>query len=268
MRNIVLILSLWCFCNSVQAAVQGKVVNYQAEDVTLHGYIAYDDAIKGKRPAVLVVPDWWGQNEFTHKRARMLAELGYTAMVVDMFGNGKTTDNPAVASKLSDELNGNLSLEWVRFSAGLNLLGAQETVDANEMAALGYGFGGNVLLNMARIGASLNAVPLKGVVSFYGGLSSETPAKEGKVKSRIISFTGENDPLVEADKVEAFKLEMKVAKADFRVVTYPGAQHAFSDPDSDALGKKFNLPIAYDAKADSDSWQQTTEFLRKVFAPK
>jgi dienelactone hydrolase len=265
MKYIFLILSLCCFCNSAQAVVQGKEVSYEAEGTTLKGYIAYDDAIKGKRPAVIVVHEWWGQNEYARKRARMLAELGYTALAVDMYGDGKVADEPVRAAKLASELIGNVGLEYVRFEAAVNLLRKQETVDADQIAAFGYCFGGGVVLNMARIGT-----PLKGVASFHGALAAplDVRVKQGNIKARIISFSGEDDPMIGADKVAAFKLEMENAKADYRVVTYPGAKHAFSNPEADEVGKKFKLPIAYDAKADKDSWEQAKVFLREVFAAK
>jgi dienelactone hydrolase len=235
-------------------------VIYNADGVILKGYIAYDDALKGRRPGVLVVHEWWGQNEYARKRARMLAELGYTALAVDMYGNGKVVDNPDEAAKLAAEVG---PVAKARFDAGLELLRNLESVDANQIAAFGYCFGGGVVLNMARMSENL-----KGVASFHGGLGTDFPARKGKVYARIISFSGEADPMIGADKVEAFKREMKSAGANFRVVTYPGALHAFSNPDADELGKKFKLPIAYDAAADKDSWEQAKLFLREVFAAK
>jgi dienelactone hydrolase len=243
--------------------VQGKDVSYEANGRTLKGYIAYDDAIKGKRPGVLVVHEWWGQNEYARKRARMLAELGYTALAVDMYGDGKVVDNPDDAGKLSTEVSKDMHMAKARFEAGMQLLRKQETVDANEIAAFGYCFGGGVVLNMARLGEDL-----KGVASFHGGLATDNPAQPGKVKARIISFSGDADPMITADKVAGFKKEMENAGANYRVVTYSGAKHAFTNPDADELGKKFKLPIAYDAAADKDSWEQAKKFLHEVFAAK
>jgi len=245
----------------VQAAIQGEDVDYEIDGVTFKGYLAYDDAIKGRRPGVLVVHEWWGQNEYVRKRARMLAALGYTALAVDMYGEGEVADNPDEAGKLATEVSSDLSLEKTRFEAGMELLRENETVDPSEIAAFGYCFGGGVVLNMARIGEDL-----RGVASFHGALGTERPAKPWTVKAHIISFSGDADPLIGANKVAAFRKEMDAAKVKYRVVTYPGAKHAFTNPDADALGKKFKLPIAYDAKADQDSWQQATVFLREVFA--
>ncbi len=264
MKKFLLAMSLCClFSAAAQAAVQGRDVSYQANGVTLKGYIAYDDAIKGKRPGVIVVHEWWGQNEYARKRARMLAELGYTALAVDMYGDGKQAHHPDEAGKFATEVSKNMPMAKARFEAGMQLLREQDTVDANEIAAFGYCFGGGVALNMARLGMNL-----KGVASFHGSLGADIPAQPGKITARIISFTGEADPFIPAEKVAAFKQEMQTAGANFRVVTYPGAKHAFTNPEADELGKKFNLPMAYNAAADKDSWEQAKVFLHEVFAAK
>lgn len=264
MKKFLVVMSLWCLMGSAaQAAVQGREVSYRADGTTLKGYIAYDDAYKGKRPAVLVVHEWWGHNEYARKRARMLAELGYTALAVDMYGDGKQAHHPDEAGKFATEVSKNMPMAKARFEAGMKLLRKEKTVDAKQMAAIGYCFGGGVVLNMARQGEDL-----KGVVSFHGSLGTERPAQPGKIKARIVSFSGEADPMIGADSVAAFKREMDYAGANYRVVTYPGAQHAFTNQEADALGRKFNLPLAYNVDADKDSWQQATEFLREVFGKK
>lgn len=266
MRYLVLMLSIFCFCGAAHAVVQGKEVIYEGEEgTTLKGYIAYDDAIKGKRPAVIVVHEWWGLNEYPRKRARMLAELGYTAMAIDMYGDGRVTDDPLRAAKYANELNGNVDLEWKRFEGALKVLSKEETVDADKIAAFGYCFGGGVVLNMARLGTRL-----KGVASFHGALAMPYGKlfKPGNIKARVISFSGDDDPLIGPDKVIAFKQEMEKARADYSVVTYPGAKHAFTNPESDEVGKKFKLPIAYNAAADKDSWEKAKVFLQEVFTTK
>lgn len=264
MKISALTVLLFCLSTSLaQAVVQGKEVSYRAGGTTLKGYVAYDDAIKGKRPAVLVVHEWWGHNAYARKRADMLAELGYTALAVDMYGGGKQANHPDEAGKFATEVSKNMPMAKARFVAGMKLLRKQKTVDAREMAAIGYCFGGGVVLNMARMG-----LPLKGVASFHGALSTDHPAQPGKIKARIVSFTGEDDAMITADKVAAFKLEMESAGANYRIVTYPGVKHSFTNPDADELGRKFNLPLAYDAAADQDSWQRTMVFLSEVFGEK
>lgn len=264
MKELMLAMTIFCLGSpAAYAAVQGREVVYEADGTTLKGYIAYDDAIKGRRPGVLVVPEWWGQNEYARKRARMLAGLGYTALAVDMYGNGKVVDNPDEAGKLAGAVYKDMPMAKARFEAAMQLLRKQPTVDPDEIAAFGYCFGGGIALNMARMGEDL-----KGVASFHGGLGTATPAQPGMIKARIISFSGDADPTIGPDKVAAFKAEMEHAGANFRVVTYPGAKHAFTNPAADAMGKKFDLPIAYDEKADHDSWEQAKVFLREVFAKK
>jgi len=263
MKKLILMLWLCCFGTAVQAEVVGKEVGYDVDGATMRGYIAYDDDIKGKRPGVLVVPEWWGQNEYARTRARMLAALGYTALAVDMYGEGMVADNPEDASTLASGVTTDMDLEKTRFEAAMQYLRNDPTVQANEIAAFGYCFGGGVVLNMARIGEDL-----KGVASFHGVLGTNHHAEPWKIRARIISFSGDADPLIGPDKVAAFRKEMDNVGAKYQLVTYPGAKHAFTNPAADALGKKFNLPIAYDAAADKDSWEKAKTFLSEVFATK
>jgi dienelactone hydrolase len=248
---------------SASAAVQGKDVSYSAGGTTLKGYIAYDDALKGKRPGILVVHEWWGLNAYARERARMFAEQGYTAMALDMYGNGKQAHHPDDAQKFSSEVSSNAALARERFDAAADLLRQQQTVDADRIAAVGYCFGGSVVLNMARAGE-----PLKAVLSFHGGLGTDHPAQAGVIKARIASYTGEDDPFIPAAQVAAFRKEMDAAGATYTVVTYPGAKHAFTNPDADEYGKEFNLPLAYNEAADKASWAAGLAFLADAFKAK
>lgn len=263
MKNLLLLVALLCCGSLAQAAVQGKEVTYTADGLTLKGYIAYDDAIKGKRPGVLVVHEWWGNDEYARKRARMLADLGYTALALDMYGDGKQAHHPDEAAKFSGELAKNLPLAKTRFESAMKLLRQQKNVDAENIAALGYCFGGSVALQMARLGEDL-----KGVVSFHGGLATETPAQPGKVRARVISFTGTEDPMIPAEQVTAFRQEMEKAGVNYKAVTFAGVKHSFTNPAADEYGRKFNLPLAYDAAADKASWEETKGFLADVFKAK
>ncbi len=256
-------IGLMLAATAAHAAVQGKEVSYRADGTTLKGYIAYDDAVKGKRPGILVVHEWWGLNEYARKRARMLAEQGYTALAVDMYGNGKQAHHPDDAGKFSSEVSKNEKLAKARFDAALKLIKKQKTVDAGSIAAIGYCFGGAVALNMARVGE-----PLKAVVSFHGGLGTDHPAEAGKIKARIASFTGEDDPFIPAAQVAAFRQEMDKAGVTYKVVTYPGTRHAFTDPDADKRAQEFKLPFAYNAEADKASWEAGLAFLADAFKSK
>lgn len=259
MKNLLISFALCCLSTSAFAALQGKEVSYSADGTTLKGWIAYDDAAKGKRPAVLVVHEWWGHNDYARKRANMLAEQGYVALAVDMYGDGKQAQHPSDAGKFATEVTKNKPLMKVRFEAAMKLLRAQRNVNRSKLAAIGYCFGGSVVLNMAREGEDL-----KGVAVFHGGLNTDVPAEAGKVKAQVRVFTGADDKMITAEQVDAFKQEMTQAGVNYRVVVYPGAMHSFTNPDADALGKQFNMPIAYNADADKDSWAQLQTFLSDV----
>ena len=235
MKELLLFASIMLAAVSAShAAIQEKEVTYSTNGTTMKGYIAYDDAIKGRRPGILVVHEWWGHNDYARRRARMLAERGYTSLALDMYGDGKQANHPDDAGKFANEVSQNATLARARFEAALNLLKQEESVDASRIGAIGYCFGGSVVLNMARAGE-----PLKVVASFHGGLSTQQPAERGKVQARIASFTGEDDPMIPATQVAAFRQEMEKAGVNYKVVTYPGATHAFTNPAADEYGKKF-----------------------------
>ncbi len=242
------------------AAVKGETVEYNADGVTLKGYLAFDDAKKEPRPAVLVVHEWWGQNAYARKRAEMLAEMGYTALAVDMYGDGKNANHPKEAGAFATEVLKNKELAKKRFLAAMDLLKQNPTVQKENFAAIGYCFGGATVLNMARMG-----VDLKGVASFHGMLSTKEPAKVGEIKAKIMVFNGEADAMFPEEQVEAFKSEMKAAKADFEYVGYPNVQHSFTNPIADEVAQKFSLPLAYDEEADKDSWKKLDDFLKHIF---
>lgn len=243
-----------------QGEVRGEPVTYSDGTTTMKGYLAYDDKMPGKRPGILVVHEWWGQNEYARKRARMLAELGYVALAVDMYGEGKEADHPDDAAKFSGEIGRNMELGRKRFEAAREFLTGYRLTDPTRIGAVGYCFGGGVVLQMARDG-----VDLAGVASIHGGLTTKAPAKKGAVKAKILVATGADDKFAPPDQVAAFEKEMKAAGADFRVISYPGAKHAFTNPDSDANAKKFNLPLGYNAEADRKSWEEMKRFFSKIF---
>jgi dienelactone hydrolase len=264
MKKILAILVLYLAATSFsQAAVQGREVTYSANGTTLKGYVAFDDAIKGKRPGVLVVHEWWGHNEYARKRARMLAEQGYTALALDMYGDGKQAHHPDDAGKFASEVSKNAALAKARFDAAFELIKQEKSVDPTNIGAIGYCFGGTVVLNMARIDE-----PLKVVISFHGGLGTDHPAEKGKIHARVASFIGDADPMIPATQVAAFREEMVTAGVNPKVVTYPGAQHAFTNPDADKYGKEFKLPLAYSAAADKASWDAGLTFLADAFKGK
>jgi len=244
---------------AAQASVVGKEVSYTADSLTMKAYLVYDDKFSGKRPGVLVVHEWWGNNDYSRKRADMLASLGYVALAVDMYGNGKVVDNPNDAGKLAAEVMANLPIMKSRFDAAMDFLKADDHVDPTRIAAIGYCFGGAVVLGMAREGADLKAV-----VSFHGNLATQHPAEMGKVKARILVCNGADDEFISAEMIKKFKDEMKAAGANLKFVNYPGAIHSFTNPASTELGKKFNIPLAYNEMADKESWAEMQKLFKKV----
>jgi dienelactone hydrolase len=259
MKRVLLVLALMIPAAAFTKVV-GKVVEYKAGDVTLKGYLAYDNAAKGKRPGIVVVHEWWGLTSYPKKRAEMLARLGYVALAADMFGDGKTADNPGDAQKFAGESMKDVSLLRSKFVAAVDFLKEDEHTNADEIGAIGYCYGGGVVLNMARSG-----LDLKGVVSFHGSLGTAVKAEKGNVKAKILVCNGSADKFTSAEAIAAFKKEMSEAGADMKFVGYDGATHAFSNPDATALGKKFNIPIAYNEKADKGSWNEMQGFFKSLF---
>ncbi|RMF61027.1 MAG: dienelactone hydrolase family protein [Calditrichaeota bacterium] len=261
MKKLMIILVMIIWCGVLQAALKEQEVEYKSGDVTMKGYLVYDDAFSGKRPGVLVVHEWWGHNEYARRRARMLAELGYTALAVDMYGEGKQAAHPEDAGKFASAVMQNLESAKARFLAAMEVLQKHETVDASRIAAIGYCFGGGVVLHMARMG-----VDLKGVVSFHGSLGTKIPARPGVVKAKVLVCHGAADKFTTPEQIAAFKKEMEEAGVDYRFIEYPDALHSFTNPDADEFAKKFNLPLGYNKAADEKSWADMKAFLKKVFS--
>ena len=254
-----LILSLAGVANS-EPSIVTKDVQYAATGVTMVGFLAYDKNRAGKRPGVLVVHEWWGLNDYARKRARMLAELGYTALAVDMYGGDKVAAHPDDAAKFSSELMKNFDVAKARFLAAMDLLKKDPTVDPSRIAAIGYCFGGGIVLNMARQG-----VELKGVASFHGNLVAVRPANRGSIKAKILVLNGEDDSFTAPQQIADFKKEMEAAGANYRFISYPGAKHSFTNPEADEFSKKFKMPIAYNAEADRKSWEELQKFFKEIF---
>jgi len=242
---------------TTSAAVQTKVVDYSQDGTPLQGMLAWNDSAAGKRPGILVVHEWWGHNEHARTQARKLAEAGYVAFALDMFGKGKVTTHPDEAMKLMSEANANPAAMKARFDAAMAVLKADPHVDTSQIAAIGYCFGGGVVLNMAAQGE-----PLKAVVTFHGALGALGSVPEGGMKPKVLVQTGADDPLVPSTAVDEFKKKMTAAGADYKVIVYPGAKHAFTNPDADKAG----MPqLAYNADADKKSFAAMLEFFKTVF---
>ena len=227
----------------------------------MKGYLAWDDGIEGPRPGVIVVHEWWGHNEFVRQRADMLAKLGYTALAIDMYGDGQTADHPDGAGAFMTAVIENMDSGRARFEAGLELLKSHPTVDALKTAAIGYCFGGGVVLHMARMGSELVAV-----ASFHGSLGLANAPGVEQMSTRVVAYNGEADPFVSPEAIEAFEAEMQGAGADYQLVQLPGALHGFTNPMATEKGEKFGLPLKYDALADEASWAHMQLVFREAFA--
>jgi dienelactone hydrolase len=243
------------------AAIQEEAVTYKDGDTVMKGFIVYDDAVKGKRPGIVVVHEWWGITKHVRDEARKFAAQGYTAIVADMYGDAKTADNPKDAGALSGAVRKNPAAMQSRFNAAKDLLSKHATVDAGKIGASGYCFGGSVVLDMARSGTDLKAV-----AAFHAGLGAAGPtAAAGTVKAKLLVQNGADDPFIKPDSIEAFKKEMDGAKVAYVYISYPGAVHAFTNPEATEKGKQFNLPLAYNADADMKSKAEAAKFFSAAF---
>lgn len=239
-------------------AIKGQEVEYKAGTVPCKGFIAYDDATEGKRPVVIVVHEWWGTSDHARDIARKLAQSGYVGFALDMYGEGKQADNPQTAGQMSGEIGKNPALLRERFNAARDYVVKQPSADPARVAALGYCFGGMVVLQMARMGSDL-----RGVVSFHGILPGGA-VEHGSIKAKLLVLNGADDPFVPKEQVDGFEKDMKAAGADYRVVNYLGGKHAFTNPAATARGKKFGLPLEYNADIDKKSWDEAAGFLKTV----
>jgi len=235
-----------------------ETVEYKDGDVTLRGYLAFDDKKSGKRPGVLVMPEAFGLGDHAKKRADRLAELGYVAFAGDPYGNGIELATLPEAMKVAMPLFSDPAKLRKRAHASLDYLASTPHTDPSRLASIGFCMGGTFSLELARDSAAL-----KGIVSFHGGLQTQRPAESGKVKAKILVCTGADDTLIPIEQVNAFEAEMAKAGADWQVITYGGAKHSFTNPNSDSLA----MPgIGYNKLVDMRSWKAMTDFFEEIFA--
>jgi dienelactone hydrolase len=255
---VLLALASLAAAGTARADIQTREVEYQSGGTPLQGFLAWDDARKERRPGVLVIHEWWGNNQHAHDQAIRLAEAGYVAFALDMFGKGKVTTHPADAQAFVAEVTRDPERLKARFEAGLDQLRRDPHVDPSRIAVIGYCFGGTVALDMARAGADVDAV-----ITLHAGLRMSVPAVKGRAKVRkILVLTGGADPMVGNELIAKFEKEMKAAGFDVTVISYPGAKHGFTNPDADRMGI---AGLGYDADADRKSWQEALKVLKDVF---
>jgi dienelactone hydrolase len=259
MKTIPLVLAgLMTFgATAGRAAVVHRAVDYTHDGVALEGYLAYDDAVQGKRPGVLIVHQWMGLTDNERMRADMLAGLGYVALATDVYGQGIRPQSVAEASEQAGKFYGDRYLYRARLQAGLAELKRQEGVDQDRLAAIGYCFGGAGALELARSGAGL-----VGAVSFHGNLDTPLPAAAGDIKGKVLVCHGAVDPYVKPEAVHGFLEEMEGAGVDYQLIMYGGAVHAFTQK---GAGNDPSKGAAYDEAADRRSWIAMKDFFAEIF---
>lgn len=258
-RLAILVLMTAC-AGLCRAEVRTEEVSYTGGGVEMKGFIAWDDAWEGPRPGILVVHEWWGQNDYARGRARMLAELGYTAMALDMYGDGRTAEHPAEAREFTRAVTQNMEIGRARFSAALDLLKQHPAVDAEQTGAIGYCFGGGVVLHMARMGMDLDVV-----ASFHGSLPMAIAPGVEKMATRVAVYNGADDSFIPAEAIDAFRAEMEAAGAHYDFIQLPGAIHGFSNPGATAKGEAVGLALRYSELADQVSWGHMRLVFDEVF---
>jgi len=258
-KRIWIILAALLLWGSVaQAAVVTRTIPYRQGGVDLQGFLAYDNALQGKRPGVLVVHEWWGLNDYARKRAEQLASLGYVAFALDMYGKGKVTDHPKQAQEFMTRVTENVESWRKRALAGLEILKKQPNTDPRRIAAIGYCFGGSTVQQLAYSGADI-----KGIVSFHGSLVLPPASAASQVKAKILICHGAADPFTKPELLLKYIAAMNASQIDWQMVIFGHAKHSFTNPGAD----KYGMPqLGYNREADLRSWRYMRQFFDEIFS--
>lgn len=240
-------------------SVVGERFSYKTDETEMVGYFAVDESNKEKRPGLLVVHEWWGQNDYVRNRADQLAELGFVAMAVDMYGEGKTADHPDDAMGFSSSVMNNMEESKARFKAAYKALSEHPMVDPDKISAVGYCFGGSVALSMANAGMDLD-----GVAAFHSGVNLPIPPGDD-LSAKLLVQNGAADPMISAEDAASFKKAVNDAGGDLNYISFDGVMHAYTNPGADKLGEVFELPLKYDAEADEKSWETMKSFFGEIY---
>jgi len=257
MKKLILAIIIFTFSMKAKSEIVTKEIEYKDGTTILQGYLAYDNSNSDLRPGILIVHQWKGLTDYEKKRAKELAELGYVAFALDIYGKDVRPSTSDEAGKEATKYYSDRNLFRERLNTGLSELMKQEFVNKNEIAAIGYCFGGSGVLELARSGAEI-----RGVMSFHGGLSTPTPEDAKNIKCKISVQHGAIDPFVPEEEVIAFKKEMEDAKVDYVLTEYSGAVHAFT---MEGAGNDPTKGAAYNLNADKRSWEAMKAFYKEIF---
>ncbi len=257
-RLLIILASIVLWGSVAQGAVMTKTISYQEDGASLQGYLAYDNALKGKRPGVLVVHEWWGLNDYARKRATQLAAMGYVAFALDMYGKDKVADHPEQAKEFMKKVTQNVDTWQKRALAGLEILKKQPNTDSNRIAAIGYCFGGSTVQQLAYSGADI-----RGIVSFHGSLIPPTESAVKQTKAKILICHGASDPYTKPEALPTYLTTMNASGIDWKMSIYAHAKHAFTNPDADNYGM---AALGYNRTADRRSWEDMKQFFNEIFS--
>lgn len=246
---------------SAAASAASKNVTYNVGGKTFTGYLSEPAADKGKHPAVIIAPEWWGVSAHEKAVADKLASMGYIAFVLDLYGAAKYEPDPVKANELMQAAQKDAAFLDKNFDKGLETVRKLPRVDTAKIAAIGYGFGGGLVLDQARLSKDL-----KLAVNYYGGLINKGRVPIKPIKSEILVLAGEHDQYVDPKQIAEFKDEMKSLKAKADVVILKDAYQSFANREADKSGTKYQMPFQYSAEADKTAWAEVTKSLKRVFA--
>ena len=261
MKKIFAVIALLSFVTLANAEVKTEEIEYSHNGTKLTGYLAYDDSKSGKRPGVIVVHEWWGHNDHARNRSKMLAEEGYTALALDMYGSGKLANHPKKAGEFMNAAFSNWPDSQARYNKAMEVLKRHKTVDATRIGSIGFCFGGAVSIKMAKGGADL-----KGIVGFHSALPMEPSITKNSMKAAVLIINGSEDGFLKSETVAAFSEDMFKANVDFTYMNLKGVKHSFTNPQADEFSKKFNIPsLQYNKQSDERSWAAMQKFFQRVF---
>ena len=258
-RWIALLVGVFVFTAVSDATVQSKKVTYKHGDIECIGYLAWDDAVEGLRPGILVVHEFWGLDAYAKRRADQLAGLGYIAFAADMYGGGKVADHPKDAAAMMSVVRSNVEDWKMRGLESLEVLMSQPQCDKTKLAAIGYCFGGATVQQLAFAGTDLKAI-----VSFHGSLVTPTPEQVKETKAAILICNGADDTFISAKSIEEFREALDKNGGKYEFINYPGAVHSFTVPEADGTGKKFGFQVKYNKAADEKSWADMRALFKKT----